>query len=131
MMADFAQTFQSFKDANDERLSQIEAKSSADVLTEQKVARIDAALDDQARRIERLSIAQTQPAMGGAPVNTEAKSAWSDYIRSGDLSALKSLEGKSISTSDGEGGYVRAVLLRAGRAKLRAGQRLRPRLWIC
>ena len=109
MMADFAQTFQSFKDANDERLSQIEAKSSADVLTEQKVARIDAALDVQARRIERLSIAQTQPAMGGAAVNTEVKSAWSDYIRSGDLSALKSLEGKSISTSDGEGGYVAPI----------------------
>lgn len=44
MMADFAQTFESFKDANDDRLAQIEAKSSADSLTEQKVARIDAAL---------------------------------------------------------------------------------------
>ena len=109
LMADFAQTFQSFKDANDERLAQLESKTQADSLTEQKVARIDAALDAQARRIERLSITQSQPAIGGMPLNTEAKSAWSNYIRSGDLSALKSLEGKSISTSDGEGGYVAPI----------------------
>lgn len=108
MMADFAQTFDAFKNANDERLAQIEAKSS-DTLTAQKVARIDAALDAQAKRIERLSITANQPALGHSAVPSEAKSAWSDYIRSGDLSALKSLEGKSISTSDGEGGYVAPI----------------------
>ncbi len=109
LMSDFSKTFESFKNANDERLAQIEAKSSADALTEQKVARIDAALTEQSKRIERLSIAQTQPTLGQAAGNSEAKSAWSNYIRSGDLSALKSLEGKSLSTSDGEGGYVAPV----------------------
>jgi len=39
----------------------------------------------------------------------EAKSAWSDYIRSGDLSALKTLEGKAATTQDGEGGYIAPV----------------------
>ena len=109
LMSDFSKTFESFKNANDERLAQIEAKSSADALTEQKVARIDAALTEQSKRIERLSIAQTQPTLGQTTGNSEAKSAWSNYIRSGDLSALKSLEGKSLSTSDGEGGYVAPV----------------------
>ena len=109
LMSDFSKTFESFKNANDERLAQIEAKSSADALTEQKVARIDAALTEQSKRIERLSIAQTQPTLGQAAGHSEAKSAWSNYIRSGDLSALKSLEGKSLSTSDGEGGYVAPV----------------------
>ncbi len=108
-MADFAHTFETFKEANDERLAQIEAKSQSDSLTDQKVARIDAALGAQEKRIERLSIAATQPVIGGAAVNTEAKSAWADYIRTGNLGALKSLEGKSVSTVDGEGGYVAPV----------------------
>ena len=40
---------------------------------------------------------------------SEAKSAWSDYIRSGDLSSLKSLEGKAVTTQDGEGGYIAPI----------------------
>ncbi|WP_371396212.1 phage major capsid protein [Fretibacter rubidus] len=108
--SDFSQTFEAFKDANDERLAQIEAKSSADSLTTAKVERINAALDDQAKRIERLSIVASQPAMGQASaVNLEAKSAWADYIRSGDVTTLKSLEGKSVGTVDSEGGYVAPI----------------------
>ena len=108
MMADFASTFDAFKTANDERLAQIEAKSS-DGLTDQKVARIDAALGEQAKRIERLSITAGQPAQGGSAGPSEAKSAWSSYIRTGDVSALKGLEGKSLTTSDGEGGYIAPI----------------------
>lgn len=106
-MRDFSQTFEAFKDANDERLAQIEAKSSADALTAAKVDRINAALDAQAKRIERLSIAASQPSIdSGERVDHEAKSAWSDYIRTGDSSGLKSLEGKAAQTMDGEGGYI-------------------------
>lgn len=108
-MSDFSRTFEAFKDANDERLAQIEAKSHADILTEAKVSRIDAALDAQSKQIERLALNQSQPALGVSAVNTEAKSAWSDYIRTGNAGALKTLEGKSISTSDGEGGYVAPI----------------------
>lgn len=109
-ISDFNQTFKAFKDANDQRLSEIEAKSAADVLTTAKVDRINAALDDQAKRIERLSLAASQPAIGqSSGVNLEAKSAWSSYIRSGDAAALKSLEGKSVGTTDGEGGYVAPI----------------------
>ncbi len=108
IMADFAQTFEAFKEANDERLAQIEAKSS-DGLTAQKVSRIDAALEAQSKRIERLSLAASQPAISGSGAPSEGKSAWSSYIRSGDLSALKSLEGKSLSSADREGGYVAPI----------------------
>lgn len=104
---DFAATFAAFKEANDERLKQIEAKHSADGLTIDKVDRINAALDAQQKSIERLSLSMSQPAIGRDAPNTEAKSAWSDYIRTGDGSALKALEGKSLSASvDAEGGYV-------------------------
>ena len=104
IQADFASTFEAFKDANDARLAALEGKQS-DGLLDDKVARINAALDSQARQIENLALTQARPPMGGAAVNTEAKSAWSSYIRTGDGSALMSLEGKSLS-ADAEGGYV-------------------------
>ena len=102
--ADFASTFQAFKDTNDARLEALEKKQS-DSLLDDKVTRINAALDQQAKHIENLAISAAQPALGGAAINTDAKSAWSSYIRTGDGSELVSLEGKSLSV-DAEGGYV-------------------------
>lgn len=103
---DFAATFAAFKDANDQRLAELEAKQS-DGLTADKVERINAALDSQQKSIERLSLSAGRPALGEHAPNAEMKSAWSDYIRTGDGSALKSLEGKSLTASvDAEGGYV-------------------------
>ncbi len=107
--ADFASTFAAFKDANDQRLSEIESKHSADILLSAQVDKINASLDQQSRKIERLSIKNAQPQLGGAPVNSEAKSAWSSYIRTGDGSALMSLEGKSLTSVDAEGGYIAPV----------------------
>ena len=106
--ADFASTFQAFKDANDARLEALEKKQS-DSLLDDKVTRINAALDQQAKHIENLAISAAQPSLGGAAINTEAKSAWSSYIRTGDGSELVSLEGKSLSV-DAEGGYVAPLL---------------------
>lgn len=104
---DFASTFAAFKDANDQRLAELEAKHGADGLTLDKVERINAALDAQQKSIERLSLSMSQPGLRADVSNTEVKSAWSTYIRTGDGSALKSLEGKSLSASvDAEGGYV-------------------------
>lgn len=106
--ADFASTFAAFKDANDLRLNEIEAKNSADILLGEKVARINASLEQQSKRLERLALKNAQPALGHDNVqNGESKSAWSSYIRTGDGSALMSLQGKSVnSTVDAEGGYI-------------------------
>ena len=105
--ADFASTFSAFKDANDARLAEIESKSSADILLTQKVDRLNQALDNQSKKIERLSISAAQPGLSETAVTSEAKSAWGSYIRTGDGSALASLEGKSLSSSvDSEGGYI-------------------------
>lgn len=104
---DFAATFAAFKDANDQRLAELEAKHAADALTTDKVDRINAALDAQQKSIERLSLSMSQPGMAAQEQNNEVKSAWSTFIRTGDGAALKSLEGKSLSASvDAEGGYV-------------------------
>ncbi len=102
--ADFASTFEAFKEANDSRLDALEKKQS-DSLLDEKVARINVALDQQAKHIENLAITAAQPSLGGAVMNTEAKSAWSSYMRTGDGSALVSLEGKSLS-ADTEDGYI-------------------------
>jgi len=103
----FAQTFEAFKTANDERLGALELKTSGDTLIDEKVERINAALDRQSKTIERLSISASRPGLSEDVAVTEAKSAWSDYIKTGSLAALKSLEGKSLTSGvDAEGGYV-------------------------
>ena len=105
--ADFASTFDAFKSANDARLSEIEQKASADIVLSEKVERINAALDQQSKRLERLSISAAQPGLSSDNGPSEAKSAWGEYIRTGDGSALATLEGKSLSSSvDSEGGYI-------------------------
>ena len=105
--ADFSATFAAFKDANDQRLAEIEAKQSADILLNEKVERLNAALDQQTGKIERLAIKNAQPHIGVGSQKSEAKSAWSSYIRTGDANALGALEGKALTAGVGaEGGYV-------------------------
>ncbi|HFB54375.1 MAG TPA: phage major capsid protein [Hellea balneolensis] len=105
--SDLSSTFAAFKAANDERLAEIEHKQSADCLLEQKVDRLNASLDQQSRTLSRLAVNTHQPQLGDMPVDNEAKSAWSSYIRTGDGSALASLESKGLSSGiDAEGGYV-------------------------
>jgi HK97 family phage major capsid protein len=105
--ADFARTFAAFKSANDERLAALEAKSS-DALMDDKVSRLNAALDAQSKQIDNLAMTLGEPVAGGSG-QREAKSAWSNFIRTGDAKALENLEGKSLSSTDGEGGYIAPV----------------------
>ena len=108
-------TFADFREANDERLAQIESKMSADVVTRDKVERIDAALDRQKRHLDRLVLKAERPSLsttlGGEPSDpaavTEHKSGFHAYIRRGDESGLRALEAKSMSVqSDPDGGYL-------------------------
>src|SRR4051794_21646158 len=52
---EFLRVFEGFKEANDERLAQIE-KRSADIVTEEKVERINKALDTQKRTLDELML---------------------------------------------------------------------------
>ena len=51
---EFMTSFEAFKEANDERLGQIETRMSADVVTSDKVDRVSRALDDQKRALDLL-----------------------------------------------------------------------------
>jgi HK97 family phage major capsid protein len=101
---EFMHAFEGFKDANDERLSQLEKRMSADVLTVEKVDRISKAMD-------QLSLKQSRPPLGRetrqdlAP--SEHKSAFDAYVRRGDERAMNQLEAKAMSVGTAaDGGYL-------------------------
>lgn len=101
--ADMLAAFEAYKQANDTRLSEIEARGSADPLTSERLARID-------RRLEALSLKAAQPASAAGETGTEPRErneAWQRYLRSGDDSGIARLDTKSLNTgTDEQGGYV-------------------------
>ena len=110
---EFLVSFEAFKQANDERLDQIE-KRSVDVLTENKVERISRALDTQQAALDGLLLKARRPGLGNgfdvAPLAASArehKGAFDSYIRSGTEQDLRQLEQKAMSVgSDPDGGYL-------------------------
>ncbi len=101
-LSDFLYAFEAFKDANDQRLGQIERKQ-ADVVTAEKVDRINAALTQQQSLLERLALDSRRSGLGGAAPVDERKSAFDGYLRTGDISGI--LETKDLS-SGSDGGYI-------------------------
>lgn len=104
---DFLAGFAAFKDANDARLKGLERKG--DVLSEEKVARIDAALTEQKQKLEALMLEARRPQLSGErkafdPVAGERKAAFDRYVRKGDGLAI---EVKAMSEgSNPDGGYT-------------------------
>ena len=103
--ADFAATFAAFREANDNRLAALEAKSSVDPLLTEKVDRLNAALETQTRRVENLTLAQAAPSFA-AEAKSANNQAWASFIRTGEISAL---EGKSFASSEGDGSLIAPV----------------------
>jgi HK97 family phage major capsid protein len=108
--AEMMRAFDAFRDANDERLAQIERKRS-DVLLDEKVARINAAIDAHQRRLDELSLKGARPALGAGAVQTQSqrehKAAFESYVRSGESAGLRQLETKAMSVgSNPDGGYL-------------------------
>jgi HK97 family phage major capsid protein len=109
---EFLRSFEAFKEANDERLKQLETRS-ADVVTEEKVDRINRALDEQKRLLDELTLETARPAVGGerrtAPsfAAREKKAAFERYVRKGDTSGLDALEMKAMTVGSlTDGGYT-------------------------
>ena len=116
---EFMSAFDEFKASNEDRLAQIERRGVADPLTEDKQARIDAAiqrqLDRQQQQINELTLKNSRPAFArdGAGASTSAfaarehKAAFEAYVRRGDSGALRALEVKALSAGSGpDGGYL-------------------------
>lgn len=110
VFAELASAFEAFREANDERLAEIERKAVADVVTSDKVDRIAGALDEQKRALDRLLLRQARPALGradGLTVKSEHVTAFEAYVRSGDDRHLRALESKAMSYGSAQdGGYL-------------------------
>lgn len=103
--------FEAFKETNDRRLGEIERRMSADVVTTDKLDRINRALDDYKATVDQLVVKASRPQRGGqtgsdrAP--SEHKAAFEGYMRRGEAYDLRRLEEKALSAgSDPDGGYL-------------------------
>lgn len=108
---DFMRSFEAFKETNDQRLSEIERYVSADVVTVDKLARIDRALDENKRLVESFVHKSARPQLGSSAARLSGgldhKAAFEGYMRRGDSNLLRGFEGKGLSVgSDTDGGYV-------------------------
>ncbi|MFN3672646.1 MAG: phage major capsid protein [Bosea sp. (in: a-proteobacteria)] len=115
---DLRYTLESYRLSNDQRLAEMETRRGVDPLTEEKMARMDAALDEAKSRLDRLTLDRARPALGqdgpGDPQIAEHKAAFASYIRSGEAGGLKRLEAKALSAGSGpDGGYLAPATVEA------------------
>jgi HK97 family phage major capsid protein len=107
----FMSAFEAFKEANDSRLDEIERKLTSDVVSRDKVERINKAVDEQKKMLDQLTIKKARPMLGRGEAITaeqiEHKAAFEAYIRHGDESGLRGIEAKAFSTgTSADGGYL-------------------------
>jgi HK97 family phage major capsid protein len=108
---DFMRAFEAFKETNDERLYALERRGLSDPLVEEKLNRIDRALDENRRTVDELALKSSRPPMGGPAPRSGAslahKAAFESYVRQGEPGRLRDLESKALSVgSDPDGGYL-------------------------
>ena len=110
---DFMGAFEAFRDTNDRRLSELERKSGADVVTTDKLSRVEAALDTQQRRMDELVLKGRRPTIAGGdgPVTSERKSAFDRYVRLGDAAGLA--ETKALASAPADAGFTVPVEIEA------------------
>ncbi len=95
------QGFEEFKRTNDGRLKELEKRGSADPLTEDKLNRLNQALDNAKTAIDRANLERARPRLEGGRADSgdEYKDAFSAYVKRGEEKAL------SIG-SNPDGGYL-------------------------
>lgn len=109
---EFMRAFEAFKEANEERLSQIEQQISEDVVTTEKLARINRALDEHKAAMDQLLLKSARPPLSGASVRSSGallqhKAAFETYVRTGEAHGLHLLEQKALQVGEGpDGGYL-------------------------
>ncbi|SHL64416.1 phage major capsid protein [Roseibium suaedae] len=114
---EFFRAFESYREVNDARLAEIEERGNPDILTLEKLDRLDAALDMTQRRLDQLTLKARRPEIGseagarhgrGASSQVlEHRAAFESYVRTGQEARLRPLELKAMSIgSDADGGYL-------------------------
>jgi HK97 family phage major capsid protein len=116
---EFLHAFEAFKETNDQRLDDIERRMSADVVTTDKLDRINRSLDEYKGTVDQLLLKAARPQRGGGTPRTgavtEHKSAFDDYMRRGEAQHLRRLEEKALSVgTNSDGGYLVPEEIEAG-----------------
>lgn len=109
----FMREFELYRADNDRRLAEIEKRGAADPLLDDKLARLDRALDESARLQRRAALDAQRPRLGleaRGEITVAARehaSAFDAYVRGGAAADLRRLEEKALSIgSDTDGGYL-------------------------
>ncbi|MDK9697793.1 MAG: phage major capsid protein [Siculibacillus sp.] len=109
---DFRSGFESWKAENDRRLAEIERRGVADPLIEDKMSRIDRAMEESRRLADDLALKAARPSLGLeraglTPAAAEHEAAFEGYIRNGRDADLRRLEEKALSIGSAtDGGYL-------------------------
>lgn len=109
--AEFMGAFEAYKETNDRRLDEIERRAAADVVTTEKLERLDAALDGYKRRVDALVLKESRPPLHGgvsaSPTRAdEHKAAFASYVRGGHERGLKDLERKAVTAGSDDAGFL-------------------------
>jgi HK97 family phage major capsid protein len=101
LISELMGAFEEFKRTNDGRLAELEKRGSADVVTEDKVSRLNTALDNAKAAIDRANLERARPRLeGGRPdAGGEYKDAFAAYVKRGEEKSL------SVGVA-GDGGYL-------------------------
>ena len=101
MFTEFMSAFEEFKRTNDGRLGDLERRGAADVITSEKVERLNAVLDGAKAAIDRQMLERAKPQLEGgrAEAGDEYKDAFAAYVKRGETKAL------TIGSPSG-GGYL-------------------------
>lgn len=113
-LEDLKRQFQAFKVGHEEELRQIKSCGSADVVTREKVDRMNAVIDALQEKVTRQSLAAKRSAKGYDvaraaydPAADDHAKAFSSFLRKGQDAELIALERKAMSVgSDADGGYL-------------------------
>lgn len=109
---EFMRAFEAFKETNEERLQQIEQQISEDVVTTEKLERINRAIDRHQAMVDQLSLKSARPHLSGSATRAPSavlqhKAAFETYVRHGETGSLHVLEEKALSVASGpDGGYL-------------------------
>ena len=105
--------WEQFKHVNENRLSEIERKGSADSLYDGQLKKINDALDHYKGRLDRIETVNARPgremkSLGYAGHDqSEYKSAFNTYLRKGSDAGLEQIQSKALSVGgDANGGFL-------------------------
>jgi HK97 family phage major capsid protein len=101
LLTELMGAFEEFKRTNDGRIAELEKRGSADALTEEKLGRLNTALDGAKAAMDRVALERSRPALeaGRPEAGDEYKESFAAYVKRGEEKAL------SIG-SNPDGGYL-------------------------